>query len=156
MKRMLMMIVVSLFVLSVATWAADDPLVGTWKLYLSKSKYNPGPPPKSRVLKFESAANDGLKLTNDGVNAKGEKDHTDESFAQDGKEHKVPDSPDADTRINRRVDANTTETITKKGGQTVQTIRRVVSKDGKTLTITVKGKTPSGAPLDDVRVFDKQ
>ena len=156
MYRIMSVLFVLVFALSLAARAADDPIIGTWNLNLSKSKYNPGPPPRSRVLKFESAPNDGLKLTNDGVSAKGEANHTVESFPQDGKEHKPTNGSEGEMQVNRRIDANTTESISKKGGQTVQTIRRIVSKDGKTLTITVKGKTPSGAPLDDVRVFDKQ
>jgi hypothetical protein len=30
-----------------------DPWVGTWKVNLEKSKYSPGPPPKSAVRKVE-------------------------------------------------------------------------------------------------------
>lgn len=148
--------VLSLLVISLALQAADDPLMGTWKLNLSKSKYNPGPPPRSRILKFEPSGSNGIKLTNDGVTAKGEKTHVDEMFVQDGKDHPVTGSQDVDMQVNRQIDTYTTETISKKGGKTVQVLRRVVSKDGKTLTITVKGKTATGAPLDDVRVFDKQ
>ena len=148
-------VVLAMLIASVGLAAADDPLMGTWKLNLSKSKYNPGPPPQSRILKLEPAGNDNFKLTNDGVSAKGEKTHTVETFMQDGKDHPLRDEPGV-MQVNRRVDAYTTETINKKGGQTVQTLRRVVSKDGKSLTIAVKGKTATGAPLDDVRVFDKQ
>ena len=34
---------------------APDPLVGTWHLNVQKSKYSPGPPPKSVVLTFAQA-----------------------------------------------------------------------------------------------------
>ena len=152
----LLTLLLALLVVSVGLNAADDPLMGTWKLNLSKSKYNPGPPPKSRILKLEPSGANGIKLTNDGVSANGEKSHTVETFLQDGKDHPVKDSQTVDAQFNKQIDAYTTETISKKGGKTVQTLRRIVSKDGKTLTITVKGQTASGAPLDDVRVFDKQ
>jgi hypothetical protein len=45
----------ALFVLIVAAagWLhaqdADDPILGTWKLNLSKSKYIPGPAPRSQT-----------------------------------------------------------------------------------------------------------
>jgi hypothetical protein len=32
---------------------ASDPRIGTWKLNAAKSKYSPGPPPKSQTLKIE-------------------------------------------------------------------------------------------------------
>jgi len=149
-------VVLAILIASIGLSAADDPLVGTWKLNLSKSKYNPGPPPRSRVLKIEPVGSNGFRLINDGVLANGEKTHVEETFIQDGKDHPLTDSPNADTQVNRQIDSYTTETINKKGGKTVQVLRRVVSKDGKTMTITVKGTTASGAPLDDVRVFDKQ
>jgi hypothetical protein len=31
----------------------SNPLIGTWKLNLAKSKFSPGPPPKSQTLTFE-------------------------------------------------------------------------------------------------------
>ena len=32
--------------------AADDPLIGTWKLNVAKSKFSPGPGYKSQMLKY--------------------------------------------------------------------------------------------------------
>jgi hypothetical protein len=49
---------------------AQSELVGTWKLNVEKSKFNPGPAPKSSVLTYE-AAGEGVKVTNEGVNAQG-------------------------------------------------------------------------------------
>jgi hypothetical protein len=42
--------------------------LGTWKLNIEKSKFSPGPAPKSFTVKFE-AAGKGAKVT---TNAKGE------------------------------------------------------------------------------------
>jgi len=33
---------------------SSDPVLGTWKLNLAKSKYNPGPPPKSNTTSIEA------------------------------------------------------------------------------------------------------
>jgi hypothetical protein len=49
---------------------AQSELIGTWKLNIEKSKFNPGPAPKSSVLTYE-AAGEGVKVTNEGVNAQG-------------------------------------------------------------------------------------
>ena len=46
--------------------AQSDPVIGTWKLNLMKSKYNPGPPPKSLTRTYESVRN-GVKVTVEGV-----------------------------------------------------------------------------------------
>ena len=41
-----------------------DPRVGSWQLNVAKSKFNPGPPPKSQTLKIE-AAGKGEKVTSE-------------------------------------------------------------------------------------------
>jgi len=38
-----------------ASAQATDPRLGTWKLNVAKSKYEPGPAPKSLTVKIESA-----------------------------------------------------------------------------------------------------
>jgi hypothetical protein len=37
-----------------------------------------------------------------------------------------------------------------------QTLKRVVSQDGKTMTVTVKGKNAQGQDLNNTLVFEKQ
>jgi hypothetical protein len=50
-------------------WGADNN-VGTWKLNLEKSKYSPGPAPKSATLTID-AHDGGIKYTSHGENAQG-------------------------------------------------------------------------------------
>ena len=45
---------------STAVVIAADNNVGTWKLNLAKSKYSPGPAPKSQTLKIEAWGDDGV------------------------------------------------------------------------------------------------
>ena len=47
----------------------SSPLIGTWKLNLAKSKFSPGPPPKSQTLTFEGAGQD-LKNTAETIDAR--------------------------------------------------------------------------------------
>ena len=44
----------------------------------------------------------------------------------------------------------------RKAGKVVQTARRVVSADGKTMTITTTGVNETGDRINNVGVFDKQ
>ena len=46
--------------------AQGDPAVGTWKLNVAKSRYSPGPAPKSNVITI-AAAGDTLKISSQGV-----------------------------------------------------------------------------------------
>jgi hypothetical protein len=53
---------------------AEEPLFGTWKMNTPKSKYSPGPVPKSNIAKWE-ADDAGVKLTVDVVTVSGETQH---------------------------------------------------------------------------------
>jgi hypothetical protein len=139
--------------------AQNDPLIGTWKLNLAKSKYTPGPPPKSQTITYAPAAN-GLKATVDGVEADGKRMAYGYTAMFDGKDYPepgvgVPNGADTIGGL-KRVDANTVESVGKKGGKVVQTTKRVVSKDGKTLTITTTGTNEKGQKTNTVTVYDKQ
>ena len=50
--------------------AQSNPLVGTWKLNVARSKFDPGPAPKSLTRLVEAQGN-GVKYTFDGVAADG-------------------------------------------------------------------------------------
>ena len=56
--------------MSLSLFAADSPFSGTWKLNLAKSKVTP-PVPKSDVAVVDADEN-GLKLSEDIINDKGE------------------------------------------------------------------------------------
>ena len=146
-------LVVSVFV---TTARAADSNVGTWKVNLAKSTYDPGPPPKGpNVTKIE-ADGDGIKVTADGVNAQGQATHVTYSAKYDGKDYPETGNPNVDTISIKRIDANTIETTTKKGGKVVGTSRVVVSNGGKTRTTTANGTNPQGQKTHAVIVADKQ
>ena len=148
-------LVLAMLLVSVALRAADDPLIGTWKLNAAKSKYNPGPPPKSQITTYEQTGEDELKFTNHVVDAQGKQNTILITYIFDGKEHPSPEAA-GEMFVSRRIDAYTSERLTKKGGTTITTMRRVVSKDGKTLTVSQKGINPRGLMIDNVQVYDKQ
>jgi hypothetical protein len=62
MKRLLATAIVVLAVVSGSLFAQSNPLVGIWKLNVEKSKYNPGPAPKSLTRTVEPNG-DGVKDT---------------------------------------------------------------------------------------------
>src|SRR5271165_5608867 len=68
MKRVLKFVAIALFAVvgSSALYAQTNPLLGTWKLNTAKSKFDPGPGPKS-LTRTVVAQGDGVKYTFDGV-----------------------------------------------------------------------------------------
>jgi hypothetical protein len=149
-------LVLAFLAVSAGLGAADDPLVGTWKLNLAKSKFSPPPPPQDTTIKYEPYGANGIKVNAEITDEKGKTTVTVYSGSFDGKDFTVSGSVDADTGSMRRIDAYTTEVANKKAGKATTTLRRAVSKDGKTLTIRAKGTDGKGRPVNSVEVFDKQ
>lgn len=147
--------VVSMLVLGVAV-VAEDSNIGTWKLNLAKSKFNPGPAPKSQTLKVEAWGADGVKYTADGVDAGGKPAHWEFQAKYDGKFVPFKGNADADMLSYKRIDANTVESTTQLKGKPAQTTKIVVSADGKTRTLTQTGKNAKGQTVRNVVVYDKQ
>jgi hypothetical protein len=135
--------------------AAADQHSGTWKMNPAKSKYSPGPAPKSSTVKIDSEA-DNIKLSSDGIDAAGNPTHVEYTAKYDGKDYPITGSPNADTIALQRPDASTIRSTLKKGDQVVMTVTSVISKDGKTRTSTFKGKDAKGQDVNNVVVYDKQ
>ncbi len=133
----------------------SDPRIGTWKLNVAKSKFSPGPAPQSLTVKVEPSGQ-GEKVTTEAVNADGTRTTVQYTANFDGKDYPLTGSQIADTVSLKRIDARTTERSDRKGGKAAQTITRVVSQDGKTMTATVKGTNAQGQAVDSVIVFEKQ
>ena len=130
------------------------PGLGSWKLNVAKSKFSPGPAPKSTTVTF-TAVGQGFKAVIDGVGGDGSKTHWEYTADFDGKPHPVTGNPDGDMVVAKRVNATTVETTyTLKGKQTTVNTR-VVSADGKTMTVTSKGTNAQGQKVDNMQFFEK-
>ena len=62
----------------------------------------------------------------------------------------------ADTAAPKKIDDNSYENSWKLAGKGTVTAKVVVSKDGKTLTVTQDGTGPNGEKVHAVGVYDKQ
>ena len=147
--------VVSMLVLGVAV-VAEDSNIGTWKLNLAKSKFNPGPAPKSQTMTIEAWGADGVTFAADSVDAEGKASHWEFQAKYDGKFVPFKGNPDADMLAYKRIDANRVEATTQLNGKPAQTTKIVVSADGKTRTLTQTGKNAKGQTVNNVVVYDKQ
>ena len=133
---------------------SPDPMLGTWKLNTAKSKS----PYKSGTSIVE-AAGDGVKVTADMVAADGTTYHWTWTAKYDGKDVPITGTTPfgAGTMAAlTRVDAHTARIVGKKNGEVILTQTIVTSADGKTRTLTTRGKDAKGQPVDTVSVYDKQ
>jgi hypothetical protein len=161
MKRLLAVLAVVSLVLAASSSALaqtqKDAHVGTWKLNVAKSKFNPGPGCKSETRTYEATA-DGYKFQGERVNPDGSSPKYGFTVKYDNRDYPVTgkDPGGADTIAVKLVDANNIESTSKKGREVLYTSKVVVSQDGKMMTITTKGKNADGEPFDNVQIYDRQ
>ena len=136
------------------TLSAADPAIGTWKLNVAISRYTPGPPPKSATITYEETA-DGIKRKGESLDAEGKATSFEYTAKYDGKEYPVTGSDLYDTITIKRINDQTAESNLKRSGKVVSNARRVVSKDGKVMTLTITGTNPQGEKMHNVAVYDK-
>jgi hypothetical protein len=120
--------------------ATRDPVanlvVGTWRLDLSRSKYFPGPPPKSETRTYE-ADGDFIKATIHRVDAAGNAETVSYTANYDNP-YPVTGSENYDAIKMTRIDPYTSESVLSHAGRVFGIARRVISPDGKTMTITLR------------------
>ena len=147
--------VATLLVTALPLLGQSSALPGTWKLNVVKSKYSPGPAPRSQTLKWERVAG-GFKFSVDSVNAQGQATHSETMEKDDGSDAQVQGAQTPTTRFLRRIDDRTYEDGDKVNGKATVTRRLVIAQDGKTLTVTTKGTNAEGQAVNNVVVFEKQ
>jgi len=133
---------------------AADLQLGTWKLNEAKSKATPGMGKVMMVTYKNTLGN--VKVTVDGVDAKGKPTHSEWSGKIDGKDYPVTGDPISDARSYTKVNDRTMDFAVKKSGKTTITGRIVVAADGKSRTVTTSGTDPNGKKVKSASVYDKQ
>jgi hypothetical protein len=155
MKTRIVALTIVVMCFAVAVALAADATVGSWKLNLTKSKYSPGPAPKSSTIKVEATGQD-MKVTIDTENADGTKLHSEWVGKYDGKDYAVKGDPNSDMRSYKKIDDYTIEATAKKAGKVTTTTKSVYSKDGKTRTSTQTGTNAQGQKVNSSIFYDKQ
>jgi hypothetical protein len=132
-----------------------DPVTGRWELNVAKSKFTPGPLPRSQTRTYEVTGQQ-LKSVQKGVDAEGKPTLVQFTANFDGKDYPYTGSPDFDTLAVTRVDKSTISFTQKRAGKVALTGTTVISKDGKTMTISGKGTNAKDQPMDVTFVFEKR
>jgi mono/diheme cytochrome c family protein len=140
-----------------------DVFNGTWKLNVSKSTMQPGTASRSELIHYRISGNEESFLS-EAVTADGQPESIKYTAVyDDGKPYpfsitisgKVT-NPGASTMV-RRVDQWTRERFNVRDGKPVIASRRVVSKDGKTMTLTILRVDAQGREtVNETRILEKQ
>ncbi len=137
----------------VSAFAADGNM-GTWKLNEAKSTFPAGATKNTTVV--YSAESDMIKVVVDGASGEGKPLHNEWKGKFDGKDYPVTGDPVSDSRAYTRVDDRKVKLIVKKDGKVTATGHIVLSVDGKSRTLEVKGTDAKGNKVTSTAVYDKQ
>lgn len=134
---------------------AADPILGIWKLNVAKSKFNPGAELTAGTRVYTEV--NGTYTLEQKLTGKDGKETSNKVQYREGEDMKQA-SPiaGADTTHAKRVDANTWDFDLKKDGKVVGHVHRVVSADGKSMTVHNTGTRLGGATGEETLVFDRQ
>jgi len=146
------LVVASLPQLSIAQ---TDAFAGVWQLNLAKSKYSPGPPPKSGTL-YIHGEGQNRRDSAVAIDAQGNPMADVLTHIYDGQPHPVTGVQTIDAAAYTPADANTLNYRYIKAGNVVSIGTITVSQDGKTLTIAGTGTNANGQPTNNIAVYDKQ
>jgi hypothetical protein len=131
--------------------ADPDPFIGTWKLNWEKSRSSEEKP-KSAVRTYKKSSN-GIRVSELWVDHTGKRIKLDYVAAYDGKDYQVRTAA-ADTVAFTRPDPHTVVGASKTNGNVAYTFKRIVSEDGKTLTIEIANPS-AGEAAAKVLVYDR-
>src|ERR1700722_9600347 len=154
MKTLAQRFQLGIFVLAAVAllFAQSNPFSGVWKLDVAKSKFNPGPGPRSATLTIDISGG-GVKTIYDEIRTDDSHIGYEYSTAEDSKDYPVSGTAltallgGAQTVEVRHAGSNSLAAHFMKSGQIVATNNTVVSKVGKTLKRISQGADASGQPL---------
>jgi hypothetical protein len=146
-------ILLSLNLLSVLAAGADtDHVLGKWKLNWERSHSN-GSAPKSVIRTYATAAN-GVRVSEEWIDANGKVIKQDYTAKYDGKEYPVA-YPTGGSVVFTRHNPHVAEGLSKVNNLLAYTFKRMVSRDRKTLIIEMRRKDPAGKKSKEVLVYDR-
>jgi hypothetical protein len=154
-------IVIFLAVVGLASslWAAD-PIIGTWKLNVAKSKIPPSETaPKEITDVYREIDADQMELTRTGIQVDGAAVFSKWTWPRGGgiAERTAPDPlPKEISYIEILMDPGYWYVTILQNGKQSTVMQKFISKNGRTLRITIKGMDAQGKLIEQVHVFEKQ
>ena len=155
MHRKLMLLPLLIVAGSSLAQAQQNPLVGTWKTNLAKSKVYLGGAATNQTVKYEASGPNGIKYTSDRIGGDGTKSHVEFTATLDGSTAPYKGVQDRDSIKIKRIDVNSYQVFYLNHGEVVQINFWIVSKDGKTLTTVSTGVGTDKQVFSRLVVADK-
>jgi carboxymethylenebutenolidase len=153
-KHVVSFVVLIVIAANGAVAASTDPFVGTWVLNAQQSKYPRGTCPTGMVIEMETVTN-GIRYRSDGTYANGRTARSEYIAEYNGRQALVLGAHGILLPVSlKRIDSRTVVASYTRGLEVVATSRRVVSRDGRRMTITTTAKE-HGRKLTSVGFYEK-
>lgn len=149
------MIRFALVVCALATLASGADLTGTWKLNTTKSKYGSMPAPKEQTVTYTTQAS-GWKYGAKGTAADGQPINASFVYVKDGADAVMMGFPYGGAIVLQNGNSDTSTATFKRQGKVVGKAKRVISKGGKSMTITGVVTQADGKRGTYTAVYEKQ
>src|SRR5215472_5011396 len=136
--------------------ASDDPFIGKWILDPQHSHYPVGTRPKQMVIEMDPAAR-GIHYRSETTYANGRTTHSEYTADYNERQVLVWGTYGLMLPVSlKRIDSRTVIASYFKSFQVIATSRRVVSRDGRRMTITTTSKNSSGRNVTTIGIYGKR
>ena len=159
------MLLLTVFSLAGSLWAAD-PIIGTWKLNIAKSKSRTGGDvtAKERTDVYREIEGNQIEWTRTETRADGSLSSSRLIWPQQGGivtlilpgKEPVTKTPDGESMIETLIEPGKWYVTRLRDARQRSVYHKIVSSDGKTLSVIVKGHDEQGKPYESLTVYDKQ
>jgi hypothetical protein len=156
--------IIALVLATAVAAVAADPIIGTWKLNIAKSKFSSiyyssrkRTVPKEKVEAYREIEGDQLELAGKEIGTDGSSSSGISTWARQGgiTKHQPPEP--AEMSVFETLIAPGDWIVTSlQNGKQIRVMHKVISKDGKQMTQTITGTDAQGKPFVQVQVFDRQ
>ncbi|MGC2193049.1 MAG: hypothetical protein WA628_00130 [Terriglobales bacterium] len=135
--------------------ASTDLFLGEWKLNVQRSVYPAGTCPKQMTIEMTSTAR-GVRYHSSTTYANGTTTQAQYVADYNGKQAAVMGGRGFLLPVSlRRMDSRTVVASYMRGMQLIATSRRIVSSDGRTMTITTKSRLFTGKSMTSVGLYER-
>ncbi len=153
--RTLRCCLIAISLIATRATASTDPFLGEWKLNVQRSVYPAGTCPKQMTIEMTATAR-GVQYHSNATYANGTKTQAQYVADYNGKQAAVMGERGFLLPVSlKRIDSRTVLASYMRGTQLIATSRRVVSPDGRRMTITTKSQPSPGKSVTSVGLYER-
>jgi hypothetical protein len=153
--RVLRCCLIAISLMATRATASTDPFLGEWKLNVQHSVYPAGTCPKQMTIEMTATAR-GVRYHSNATYANGATTQAQYVADYNGKQAAVMGDRGFLLPVSlKRIDSRTVLASYMRGMQLIATSRRVVSPDGRRMTITTKSRPSPGKSVTSVGLYER-